>query len=156
MLHRLLVGALCATVLSCGSRTVGSSKGSGGDGGGGGSDEEIIVKKASVGWGIKTAGDGADVFLAITDETGRATSHPLGRFDGECSVLSGGRSSTGAITAVLCKRGDIGFELGAIPRPGVIIVLKVPYAEGAEPDPLSGEEVAHIQVPVGAKIETAQ
>ncbi len=152
MLHRLLVGALCATALSCGSRTVGSSKGSGGDGGGGG--EEIVIKKASLGWGIKASGGGADVFLAITDETGRATSHPLGRFDGECAVMSGGRSSTGAITAVLCKRGDIGFELDAIPRPGVIIVLKVPYAEGAEPDPLTGEEVAHIAVPVGAKIET--
>lgn len=155
MLHRLLVGALCVTILSCGSRTVGSKGSNGGGGEGGGSGEEIVVKKASLGWGIKAAGDGAEVFLAITDETGRATSHPLGRYDGDCSVLSGGRPSTGAITAVLCKRGDIGFELDAVPRPGVIIVLKVPYAEGADPDPLSGEEVAHIAVPVGAKIETA-
>jgi hypothetical protein len=155
MLHRMLVAALCVTVLSCGSRTVGSKGSKGGEGGEGGGGEEIIIKKAALGWGIKPAGSGADVFLAITDETGRATSHPLGRYDGECSVLAGGRPATGAVTAVLCKRGDIGFELDAVPRPGVIIVLKMPYAEGADPDPLSGEEVAHIAVPVGAKIETA-
>ena len=148
MLHRLLPCALGLAILSsCGAKGTGSSAPTG-------ADEPVLVKKASLGWGIKAAGDGAEVFLAVTDETGRATSHPLGRFDGECAVMSGGRSSTGAITAVLCKRGDIGFELDAIPRPGVIIVLKVPYAEGAEPDPLTGEEVAHIAVPVGAKIET--
>jgi hypothetical protein len=113
------------------------------------------MKKASLAWGIKPAGGGAEVFFAVTDETGRATSHPLGRFDGECTVMSGGRAATGAVTAVLCKRGDVGVELDAVPRPGVIIVLKMPYAAGAEPDPLSGEEVAHISIPVGASIETA-
>jgi hypothetical protein len=56
---------------------------------------------------------------------------------------------------VLCKRGDIGVELDAIPRPGVIIVLKMGYAAGADPDPLAGEEAAHIAVPVGAKIEVS-
>jgi hypothetical protein len=112
------------------------------------------VKKASLAWGINSAGGAADVFLAVTDETGRATSHPLGRFEGECTAISGGRPATGAVTALLGRRGDVGVELDAVPRPGVIIVLKMAYAAGAEPDPLSGEEVAHIAVPVGALIET--
>jgi hypothetical protein len=151
MLHRLLLYALSLVLLSsCGAKGSGSSNA-------GGADDLVPVKKASLGWGIKASRDGAaaEVFLAITDETGRATSHPLGRFDGECAAISGGRPSTGAITAVLCKRGDIGVELDAIPRPGVIIVLKMAYAAGAQPDPLAGEEVAHIAVPVGAKIEVS-
>lgn len=149
MLHRLLPCALGLAILSsCGAKGTGSSAPNG-------TDDPVLVKKASLGWGIKAAGDGAEVFLAVTDETGRATSHPLGRFDGECAVLEGGRASTGALTAVLCKRGDVGVELDAIPRPGVIIVLKMGYAAGADPDPLAGEEVAHINVPVGAKIEVA-
>jgi hypothetical protein len=149
MLHRLLPCALgLAFLSSCGAKGTGSSNG-------GGTDEPVLVKKASLGWGIEAAGDGADVFLAVTDETGRATSHRLGRFDGECAEIAGGRPSTGAITAVLCKRGDVGVELDAIPRPGVIIVLKMGYAAGADPDPLAGEEVAHIAVPVGAKIEVS-
>ncbi len=159
MLHRLLPRALGAALAisssavligalaACGS----SSKGAATPGDG----EEIIIKKAQLGWGIKAVGDGAEVYLAITDEMGRATSHPLGRYDGECSVIPGGRPSTGAITAVLCKRGEVGVELDAIVRPGVIIVLKMGYAAGAEPDPLSGEEIEHIQVPMGAKIETS-
>ncbi len=151
MLHRLmtcalLAGALTAAVASCGSTSKGSS--------GTGEPEEIIVKKASLAWGIKPAGDGAEVFLAVTDETGRVTSHPLGRYDGECAAIDGGRPSTGALLAVLCKRGDVGVELDAIPRPGVIIVLKFPYVEGADPDPLAGQEIEHVEVPVGAKIET--
>lgn len=139
--------ALAFAIAACGSTSTGSSTPGGG--------EQIIVKKAQLSWGIQRAGDGADVFLAITDETGRATSYPLGRYDGECAVIAGGRPSTGAITGVLCKRGDIGVELNAIPRQGAIIVLKMGYAAGAEPDPLSGEEIQQIAVPVGAKIETS-
>lgn len=113
------------------------------------------VKKISLSWGITTIGASSEVFLAVTDQNGRATSHPLGRFDGECAVISGGRPSTGAATAVLCKRGDFGVELDAIPRSGVIIVLRIPYTAGAETDPLSGQEIAHIAVPVDAKIEAS-
>lgn len=111
------------------------------------------IKKAALSWGIRPAGASNEVFLAVTDEIGRSTSHPLGRYEGECAVLSSGRQSTGAITAVLCKRGDIGTELDVVPRPGVLIVLKMGYAAGADPDPLAGEELAHISVPIGAKIE---
>lgn len=115
--------------------------------------EPAPIKKAALSWGIKPLGSSSDVFLTVTDENGRATSHPLGRHDGECAILSSGRGATGAITATLCKRGDVGVELDVIPRPGVLIVLKLPYVAGAEPDPLAGEEVAHINVPIGAKIE---
>lgn len=111
------------------------------------------IKKAALSWGIRPAGASNEVFLAVTDEIGRSTSHPLGRYEGECAVLSSGRQSTGAITAVLCKRGDIGTELDVVPRPGVLIVLKMGYVAGADPDPLAGEELAHIAVPIGAKIE---
>ncbi len=117
-------------------------------------DEPSLIKRAAISWGLTAAGSSTDVYLSVTDETGRTTSHSLGRHDGECSVLSGRRSATGAITAVLCKRGDVGTELDVVPRPGMLIVLKLPYVAGAEPDPLAGEEAAHIAVPVGAKIET--
>jgi hypothetical protein len=145
----VLRALLCLWILGslgCGSRPKnGALTGSEG--------EPQLIKKASLAWGIKPIGSSADVFFAVTDENGRATSHPLGRFEGECTIIGGGRPSTGAITAVLCKRGDIGVELDAVPRPGVVIVLKIPYVVGADPDPLSGEEIAHITVPIGAKIE---
>ena len=147
MLQRL---SICAPLLlvcaSCGGAPKGSSDG---DGGG-----EVIIKKVSLSWGVKPIGGSADIFLTVTDEIGRATSHPMGRLPGECAIIDSGRPSTGAITAVLCKTGDVGVELDAIPRPGMIIVLKMGYAAGAEPDPLAGEEVAHVEVPIGAKIET--
>lgn len=111
------------------------------------------IKKAALSWGIRPAGASNEVFLAVTDEIGRTTSHPLGRYEGECAVLSAGRQSTGAVTAVLCKRGDVGTELDVVPRPGVLIVLKMGYVAGADPDPLAGEELAHISIPIGAKIE---
>ena len=88
--------------------------------------------------------------LQGTEARGRTRRHVVG----ECAAIDGGRPSTGALLAVLCKRGDVGVELDAIPRPGVIIVLKFPYVEGADPDPLAGQEIEHVEVPVGAKIET--
>lgn len=115
--------------------------------------EPPSTKKAALSWGLRPVGASIEVFLAVTDEIGRSTSHPLGRYEGECAVLSGGRQSTGAITAVLCKRGDVGTELDVVPRPGVLIVLKMGYVAGADPDPLAGEELAHINIPIGAKIE---
>ncbi len=149
MLQRLLPCVLGFSLLSaCGAKGTGSTSP-------GATDDPVLVKKASLGWGIQAVGDRADVYLAVTDENGRATSHSLGRFDGECAVLESGRASTGAITALLCKRGDVGVELDAIPRPGVIIVLRMGYAAGSDPDPLAGDEIAHIEVPVGAKIEVA-
>ena len=72
-----------------------------------------------------------------------------GRFEVGTAVATG----TQFIEAMMRKAADVGVELDAVPRPGQIIVLRMPYVAGADPDPLSGEEVAHIAIPVGATIE---
>ena len=38
----------------------------------------------AVGWGFQVEGDATDVFLALTDETGKQVSHPVGRYKGKC------------------------------------------------------------------------
>ena len=42
----------------------------------------------AVGWGFQVEGDATDVFLALTDETGKQVSHPVGRYKGKCESIT--------------------------------------------------------------------
>ena len=51
-----------------------------------GSHEPVLAKKLSLSWGISQQGEMADLFLQVTDETGKQVSHELGRWKGTCEI----------------------------------------------------------------------
>lgn len=134
-----------AFLVSCsGTARTGSTTGAG---------EPIIAKRVAISWGIEKQGEMADVFLATTDETGKQVSHPLGRYKGECAVITPAREMN-AVSGVACRTGATGTELHAVIQGGVnVVVLKLGIDQGVTPDPMARQEVITITVPLGAKIE---
>jgi hypothetical protein len=134
-----------AFLVSCsGKASTGSTTGSG---------DPVIPKRVAISWGIEKQGEMADVFLATTDETGKQVSHPLGRYKGECAVITPAREMN-AISGVACRTGGTGTELHAVVQGGVnVVVLKLGIDQGVTQDPMARQEVITITVPLGAKIE---
>jgi hypothetical protein len=112
-------------------------------------------RKLAVSWGIEQHGGAADLFLATTDETGKQVSHPLGTYQGVCSVITPAKEMN-AVSGVACRDGATGTELHAIVEQGreqEIIVVKLHVDEGVKQDPMAREEVTRIKVPLGAKLQ---
>ena len=139
------LGIMLVLLASCsGAAKTGSKTGTG---------EPVIAKKVVLSWGIEKQGEMADLFLATTDETGKQISHPLGRYKGECTVITPAKEMN-AVTGVACRTGGTGTELHAVVQGGVdVIIVKLGIDAGVTPDPMAREEVMHITVPLGAKIE---
>lgn len=113
----------------------------------------IIAKRAVVSWGITPVGEFADLFLAITDETGKQVSHSLGRYKGNCSVTVPAKEMN-ALSGVACRTGGTGTELHAVVQNGdSVVVVRMGIDQGVTPDPMAREEMMRIKVPLGAKIE---
>lgn len=111
------------------------------------------AKRFAVSWGIEQHGSAADLFLATTDETGKQVSHPLGTYQGVCSVITPAKEMN-AVTGVGCRDGATGTELHAIVEHGQeIVVVKLRVDEGVKQDPMAREEVTRIKVPLGAKVQ---
>jgi hypothetical protein len=121
--------------------------------GGSGSGEPMIAKKLSLSWGITQQGEMADLFLQITDETGKQVSHELGRWKGTCSPDKA-QDNMNALIALSCRTGGTGTQLQAIRQGGdEIVIVKLGIDEGVMPDPMAREEVKRIKVPLGVAIE---
>jgi hypothetical protein len=119
---------------------------------GSGAGPAPLAKRLSLSWGIQTAGDGADLYLALTDERGQVASHELGRWKGTCEVITPSQDMH-ALSGMRCKTGGTGHELHVVTQGGdTIIVLKMTWDEGAPPDPMAREEVKRISVPLGVAI----
>ena len=119
--------------------------------------EPVIPKRVSVSWGIEKQSQGgeamADVFLAMTDETGKQVSHPLGRYKGTCTVITPAKEMN-ALSGVACRTGPTGTELHAVVEHGdSVVILKLGIDEGVKQDPMAREEVTRVKVSPGAKIE---
>ena len=116
----------------------------------------ILAKKVAVSWGIERANaEMEDIFLATTDETGKQVSHPLGRYKGDCAVVTPLKMMN-AVSAVDCRTGGTGTELQAVIQNGEsIVVFKLGIDQGVTPDPMAREEVTRVEVPRGAKIEAS-
>jgi len=110
-----------------------------------GSGSQVYAKKISLGWGFQAEGATTNVFLQITDETGRQVSHPITSFKGECKPISPAAEMK-AITGCACT----GFELHAVVQGDDIVILKLP---STTTDPMAREEVTRIKTPGGAAIE---
>ena len=114
-----------------------------------------LVKRISISWGIQQSGDGADLYLAVADETGKVVSHELGRWKGICSKVMP-PPDMNALIALDCRTGGTGTELQAITHGGdEIVVVKLGIDQGVTPDPMAREEVKRIKVPLGVAIEAA-
>ena len=123
-------------------------------GSGPGSNEPArLVKKVMVSWGISPVGEMADVFLATTDETGKQVSHSIGRYKGTCTVFTPA-AEMNAITGVQCKAGGGGTELHLVVQGGEeLIVLQMPFTEGAPQDAMNRKEIIRIKVSRGIGIQ---
>src|SRR5678815_1135219 len=115
------------------------------------------ARKAILTWGLVPStphGDTprTDVFLAVTDETGKSVSYPLGTFDGTCTIV-GPIAEYQALTAVSCTYNDKGAQLHAGGNRDQVIVMRMDVEVGVNPDPLNRHEVTTIPIPLGAKIE---
>jgi hypothetical protein len=119
-----------------------------------GSGSAIYAKKAAVSWGISPKGSSAEIFLQITDETGKQTSYPVGTYEGTCQVITPAEDMK-ALTGVNCTAGNAGVELHAVQSDADVVVLKLKVMVGVTPDPMAREEVTRVKVPAGAKIEGA-
>ena len=148
-----LVIALASTVLAV-SCSGAAKQDSTTTGSGGGSNEPAqLVKKVLVSWGISPVGDMADVFLATTDETGKQVSHSIGRYKGTCAVFTPA-AEMNAITGVQCTSGGGGTELHLVVQGGEeLIVLQMPFTEGAPQDAMNRKEIIRIKVSRGIGIQ---
>jgi len=118
-----------------------------------GSTEPPVAKKIALSWGIEKHGEMSDIFLATTDETGKQVSHALGRYKGDCAVITPARAMN-AITGVACRTGATGTELHAVVEHGEdVVILQLGINAGVTADPMAREEVARVKLPLGAKIE---
>jgi hypothetical protein len=121
--------------------------------GGSGSGEPMLAKKLSLSWGISQQGEMADLFLQVTDETGKQVSHELGRWKGACAPDKA-QDNMNALIALSCRTGSTGTQLQAIRQGGdEIVIVKLGIDEGVMPDPMAREEVKRIKVPLGVAIE---
>jgi hypothetical protein len=123
--------------------------------GGGSAPEPIRVQRAILSWGISPVGELADIYLAITDETGKQVSHPIGRYKGACQPIVPG-PEMGALTGVACVTGGGGTELHAVRRGAEIIVVVLGTMPGVAPDPMAREPVKRVAIPVGAVVDANQ
>lgn len=119
----------------------------------GGSGEPVLAKKISLAWGISQQGEMADLFLQVTDETGKQVSHELGRWKGTCAADKA-QDNMNALITLSCRTGGTGTQLQAIRQGGdEIVIVKLGIDEGVVPDPMAREEVKRIKVPLGVGIE---
>jgi len=149
-----LVIALASAVLALGCSGAAKQDTTTTTGSGAGSNEPAqLVKKVLVSWGISPVGEMADVFLATTDETGKQVSHSIGRYKGTCTVFTPA-AEMNAITGVQCKAGGGGTELHLVVQGGEeLIVLQMPFTEGAPQDPMNRKEIIRIKVSRGIGIQ---
>lgn len=144
-MNRMVIALLVAAA-ACGGKgkkaaTAGAGSGS----------QAIYAKKTLLSWGIEPSGSGADVFLQLTDETGKQTSYPLGSYQGECKVVTP-VAEMKAVGAVQCMTGGTGIELDAVVDGETVIILKGHSDVGVAPDPMAREEVTRASAPPGSAV----
>lgn len=152
-MHRLAISLMVLT-FACSSRGKYDSTLPAGESSG----PPPLAKRVSLAWGIQPTTSGepmADLFLALTDETGKVASHELGRWKGACEVVTPAKEMN-ALTAMRCTTGATGTELQVTTQGGdKIIVLQLGIDDGVTPDPMAREEVKTISVPLGVAISVA-
>ena len=118
------------------------------------------AQRASLGWTMEPVKQAdahhpqSQVYLTITDETGRGTNSLIGTYDGVCTLIPAGESHA-VVTAVRCWWNNRGVEIQAVAQRSQIIILRQPVAQGVATDPMSRDELTRFTVPTGAAITAA-
>jgi hypothetical protein len=155
---RRLAIALVILAAGCPGRNKKGDGGGAGTGTGTATGTDAPIKQMILSWGTQPAGaPDADpprtkVFLEVTDETGAATSYPLGEVAATCSSESGG--DMGALGTLTCWYAGGGATFIAVARRGEVIVLRR-WTEEGESEPAGYEEQHRVTIPVGSKVSFA-
>ena len=155
MMRLTLILAATLVALSCGSRKTQTR----GDGPAASKNQPdagppLPIKQVLIGWALQPSESGptkTTVLLALTDEMGRVTNHPVGTYDGTCTDV-GGIELYHADAAVTCGQAGKGVQLHAVAGRGEVVVYAMDIAEGTEPDPMARRQIADVDVPIDAKI----
>jgi hypothetical protein len=116
-----------------------------------------VTVKTTLGWGRQAATGGkTNVFLEVTDHTGKTKSYPLGDQAAPCQVAKGNGGDI--ITALMCLADGAGAEYRAVYRGSEIIVLLRPIDPTDDPGDieLSFREIQRVGVPAGAQVAAAE
>ena len=144
--------AALVIAIACGSACSGKSSSTTTPGGA----TVIVAKKMRISWGVSPMGNGSDVYLASTDETGGQVSHSVGHYAGTCAAASAAPAMK-ALMTVMCQSPDGGGdEIDAVVRDGEVIILHVRFESGITPDPMGRERVTSIPIPIGTAVEVAR
>ena len=148
-MHRFAIALLVAAA-ACGGKGKKASTAGAGSG-----SQAIYAKKTLLSWGLEPSANGSaagtDVFLQLTDETGKQTSYPLGTYQGECKVATPAAEMK-AVGAVQCMTGGTGIELDAVVDGETVIVLEGHSDVGVAPDPMAREEVTRAHASPGSAV----
>jgi len=115
------------------------------------------IKQVLLAWSLEPTSSGpikTKVALAVTDEMGRVTNHPIAELDGTCTDV-GPIELYRADTALTCGQAGKGVQLHAVAGRGEVLVFEMDIAEGTEPDPMARRQIARVEVSVDAKISVA-
>lgn len=126
-------------------------------GSGSGSNLPSITAETTLGWGRQPATGGkTNLFLEVTDHTGKTDSYPLGDSTVPCQTATG--NGRDIITTQRCLTDGVGAEYRAVYRGAVVFVLRRPVDPSDDPADieLSFREVQRIDVPAGAKVRAAE
>lgn len=111
-----------------------------------------IPKRVAVSWGQERHDAQTEVFLQLTDETGKQVSQSVGSYPGTCTVKEPA-ADMNAQLAIACVDGDKNTELHGVIQRDEVIILKLVLDGGAKPDPMSRQEVTRVKAPGGAAIQ---
>lgn len=114
--------------------------------------EPLPAKRITVNWGFEPNGANTDVYLSLTDETGKQTSHSVGSFPGKCQ-RSNPKAELHALTAAICIPGSGFVDLEVVVQGGSqLVVLEL---DSANPDPMANKRIKEISFPLGAAVEAS-
>ena len=111
-----------------------------------------IPKRIALSWGQEQHGDQTEVFLQLTDETGKQISYSVGSYPGVCTVKEPAPDMNAQI-GIACLAANKDTELHAVVQRDEVIVLKLKLDGGLAPDPMAREEVKRVKAPGGAAIQ---
>lgn len=158
---RAALAVIAFAAAGCGGKSTTSTTPDGTTtGDGSASQPAVLTKRMSLSWGAVpvTVTEGgqevafADIYLAITDETGKTVSNNLGRYKGACNAFAPAPEMK-ALTGMRCSTGAGGTELHVVQQGGdELIVLHVSWREGQTTDPMAREQVNRFKVPLGVAI----
>ncbi len=111
-----------------------------------------IPKRVALSWGQEQKGESTDVFLQLTDETGKQVSYPIGTYPGVCTVKEPTPDMNAQIGMACLAPGGKDTELHGVVQRDEVIILKLKLDGGIKPDPMAREEVTRVKTPGGAAI----